>query len=138
MSFIPKKLKFKKEQKGGFFNKIKSNTNFIKLKFGTVGLKVLSFNRVTSKQLVTLRQIIKKIIKKKGKLRINIFSSTPITKKAIGVRMGKGKGSVNQWIFKLQIGCVLCEIATNSVPLAIKALNMAKTRLPVLTKIIFL
>jgi large subunit ribosomal protein L16 len=137
MLFTPKNFKYKKEQKGGSFNKIKSNIEFIKLKFGTIGLKALSCGRVTSKQLVTLRQSIKKILKKKGKLKINIFSATPITKKAIGVRMGKGKGNVDHWVFKLRVGVILCEISTNYIPLAVKALNISKNRLPVLTKTIF-
>ncbi len=137
MLFIPKKSKFKKEQKGIAFNKIKSKIEFMRLKFGNVGLKTLSFSRITSKQLVTIKQSIRKILKKKGKLKINVFSSTPITQKAIGVRMGKGKGNVGSWVFKIKPGYILCEIATNSIPLAIKALTAAKTRLPVFTKLTY-
>lgn len=138
MLYIPKNFKYKKHQKACSFNKIKSNTDFIKLKFGSVGLKSLSTSKLTSKQLVTLKQSIKKIIKKRGKLQINAFSSIPVTKKTIGVRMGKGKGNVDHWVFKLKVGFILCEIATNSLPLAIKALNYSKVRLPISTKIVFL
>lgn len=137
MLFIPKKLKYKKCQKNVAFNKIKSNITFSKLKFGNVGLKALSFGKITSKQLITLRQSIKKIIKKKGKLKINAFSSIPVTKKSTGVRMGKGKGTVEHWIFKIKPGFILCEISTNSIPLAIKAFNTSKIRIPIFTKIIF-
>ena len=138
MLYIPTKFKYKKHQKGRSFNKIQSNVEFIKLKFGTVGLKTLSMARLTSKQLVTLRQSIKKIIKKKGKLKIHVFPSTPITKKTIGIRMGKGKGNVDHWAFKLKVGAILCEIATQHIPLAVKALNVSKSRIPVFTKIIYL
>ena len=138
MLYIPKKFKYKKHQKGFSFNKVKSNIEFVKLKFGTIGLKTLSAARLTSKQLVTLRQSIKKIIKKKGKLKINIFPSTPITKKTIGIRMGKGKGNVDHWAFKLKVGVILCEIATHFIPLAVKALDASKNRIPVFTKIIYL
>lgn len=137
MLFIPKKFKYKKQQKGGPFNRIKGNINFIKLKFGKVGLKAQTFNRITSKQLVTLKQSVKKILKKRGKLKIDIFSFTSITKKAIGVRMGKGKGFVDHWVFKIRPGSLLCEIATNSIPLAVKALNNCRNRLPIFTKIVF-
>lgn len=137
MLFIPKKFKHKKEQKGKAFNKINGINTFSKLKFGNIGLKALSHNKITSKQLVTLKQAIKKIIKKKGKLKINAFSATPITKKATGVRMGKGKGNVDHWVFKIKPGFILCEIATNYIPLAIKAFNISKIRLPIFTKIIF-
>ena len=137
MLFIPKKLKFKKEQKGIAFNKIKSKIEFMRLKFGNIGLKTISSSRITSKQLVTIKQSIRKVLKKKGKLKINVFSSTPITQKAIGVRMGKGKGNVGGWVFKIKPGYILCEIATSSIPLAIKALNAAKIRLPIFTKLTY-
>lgn len=138
MLFIPKNFKYKKQQKGVAFNRVKGNTEFVKLQIGTVGLKSLSSCRITSKQLVTLRQSIKKIIKKKGKLKINAFSSVPITRKTIGIRMGKGKGNVDHIIFKMKAGFVLCEIATNFIPLAIKALNISRKQISNSTKIIFL
>jgi large subunit ribosomal protein L16 len=36
------------------------------------------------------------MIKKKGKLKVNIFPNTQISKKPLEVRMGKGKGAVNR------------------------------------------
>jgi large subunit ribosomal protein L16 len=42
-----------------------------------------------------MRQSIHKIIKKSGKLIVNIFPDTPISKKPVEVRMGKGKGNVS-------------------------------------------
>lgn len=134
--FIPNKFKFKKQHRGTYFNKIKSNINLNQLKFGNIGLKSLSFSRISSKQLLTLRQLIRKILKKKGKLKINAFSSTPVTKKSVGVRMGKGKGNVDHWIFKMKPGFILCEITTKNLPLAIKAFKSVKARLPIFTKII--
>lgn len=136
MLFLPKKYKHKKEHKGKAFNKLHNNVNFFKLKFGNIGLKTISFSRITSKQFVTIRQQIKKVLKKRGKLKINAFSFTPITKKAIGVRMGKGKGNVNHWVFKIKPGFVLCEIATNNISIALKAFNTIRFRIPVFTRII--
>tara|TARA_B100001778_G_C18165322_1_gene440044 strand:- start:284 stop:415 length:132 start_codon:yes stop_codon:yes gene_type:complete len=43
-----------------------------------------------------MRQTINKIIKKKGKLKINIFPHLQVTKKPLEVRMGKGKGNVDR------------------------------------------
>jgi large subunit ribosomal protein L16 len=51
---------------------------------------------MTSKQISALKQTINKIIKKKGKLKINIFPNTQITKKPLEVRMGKGKGNLDR------------------------------------------
>lgn len=137
MLFIPRKYKFKKHQKGRAFNLIKSNLNFVKLKTGNIGLKALSHCRVTSKQILTLKQILKKILKKKGKILLKIFPNTPITQKAIGVRMGKGKGNVSHWVFRLKPGFLICEIATNNIPLALKALKLCRYRTSMFTKSVY-
>ena len=77
-----------------------------------------------------------KIIKKFGQVKINIIADTPITKKPIEIRMGKGKGAVDHWISKITSGCILFEIETNSKILAVKALKAAQLRLPINTKIV--
>jgi large subunit ribosomal protein L16 len=53
------------------------------------------------------------------------------------MRMGKGKGAVDHWIFKIQPGFVICEVETTTLDLGIKALNLAQLRLPFKTKLIF-
>ena len=78
-----------------------------------------------------------KQIKKLGRLKVNIFPHTPISKKPIEVRMGKGKGNVDHWIFKVKPGFILYEIETIFIPIAIKALQRGQVRLPIKTKIIF-
>jgi large subunit ribosomal protein L16 len=107
------------------------------LNFGSIGLKALAPGRLTSKQIEAVRQSINKVIKKQGRLKINIFPDTPISKKPIEVRMGKGKGSVDHWVFKVKPGFVLYEIETAFLSLAIKALEAGQIRLPIKTRIIF-
>ena len=136
-TFIPKKTKFKKQQKGKKFNII-SGINYLQdLKFGAVGLKSISSGRLTSKQIVTLKQSINKIIKKNGQVRINVFADVPISKKPLEIRMGKGKGAVDHWIAKIRVGTILCEIETSKIVVAVKALNSVKFKLPILTQIIY-
>lgn len=135
--FIPKKSKFKKQQKGKLYNSINGSTNSLdQLHFGSVGLKALSYCNLTSKQIETLRQSINKLVKKTGQIIIKPFPSTPISKKPIEVRMGKGKGAVDHWIFKVKPGYVLCEIVTDKIEIAVKAFVMIKKKLPLKTKII--
>jgi large subunit ribosomal protein L16 len=135
--FIPKKSKFKKQQKGKLYNRINGSTiSLNQLHFGSVGLKALSHNNLTSKQIETLRQSINKVVKKSGKIIINPFPNVPVSKKPIEVRMGKGKGAVDHWIFKVKPGYVLCEIITDQVEIAVKALTMVKKKLSIKTKII--
>ena len=137
MQYTPKKTKFKKQQKGKAFNRVYKNINSNQLFQGSIGLKSLDFGRITSKQLETIRQSINKVIKKSGTVFLNIFPNTPISKKPVEIRMGKGKGAVDHWIFKIKPGYVICEIATQNIPLALKAFRTAQFRFPLKTKIIY-
>ena len=136
--YFPRQQKFKKQQKGKSFNRINGTIlGLNNLKFGTLGLKVIEPIRLNSKQLETIYQSINKIIKKNGRVIIKYFPQTPITKKPIEVRMGKGKGNVDFWVAKIKSGSILCEIETSFKTLALKALTQAKIKLPVKTKICF-
>jgi large subunit ribosomal protein L16 len=138
MQFTPRKTKFRKQQKGKNFNKVtKLIGSITKVTFGSLGLKTLYFGRVTSKQIETLRQTLNKILKKQGKIKINLFAHTPITKKPIEIRMGKGKGNVDHWVSKTKVGDNICEIETTNRVLAIKALKIAQYKFPIKTKIFF-
>ena len=52
MNFIPKKQKFKKQQKGKHFNRVIGINLLNNLHFGSIGLQALESSRLTSKQLV--------------------------------------------------------------------------------------
>lgn len=136
MLFIPKKTKFKKKQKGKKLNTITKVQSIYGLHFGKLGLKSKEFGHLTSKQIVSIRQTINKKIKKKGKLKMNIFPNTQISKKPLEVRMGKGKGNVNRWVFKVKTGVVLCEIETFALDIGINALKLAQYKIPIKTKIV--
>jgi large subunit ribosomal protein L16 len=96
MLFIPKKTKFKKRQKGKKLNTICGVYSLKKLNFGRLALKAIDTGHLNSKQINAFRQTVNKIIKKKGKLKINIFPNTPMSKKPLEVRMGKGKGNIDR------------------------------------------
>jgi large subunit ribosomal protein L16 len=134
--FIPKKFKFRKQQKGKLSNHINSVILPNKLCFGSLGLKAMSFDRITSKQVETLRQSLNKSIRKTGRLIINFFPNQPISQKPLEVRMGKGKGNVSHWVFKIKPGFVLCEIITDQLKVAKKALITLKKKLSIKTKIV--
>jgi large subunit ribosomal protein L16 len=137
--FIPKKTKFKKQQKGRSFKKISINKtcaiNILK-KSNKITLLALSAGRISSKHLVTCKQTINKVIKKYGTLFIPTFAHTPISKKPAEIRMGKGKGAVNEWVAKIKPGKILFEILVTQKPLGIKALKSVQNKLPINTKII--
>lgn len=137
MKFIPKKQKFKKQQKGKNLNKIGPLFLLNNLKFGSIGLKSINSSRLKSHQLESIFRSIKKIIKKTGKITLKVFPQTPITKKPIEVRMGKGKGNVDHWISKINAGTIICEVESKFIIKAKKAISLAQIRLPFKTKIIY-
>jgi len=132
--FIPKKQKYKKQQKGKSFRKIVSTC--YSLNYGQVGLKVIDSARFHSKQIASLYANLKKKMKKKGKVLMTVFPHTPVTKKPVEVRMGKGKGNVAFWVSKVKAGTIICEISTFKIKAAIRALRIIKFKLSVKTKII--
>lgn len=137
--FIPKKTKYKKQQKGRNFRKIsinKNSANNIIKKSNKIILLAVSAGRISSKHLITCRQTINKTIKKYGTLSVLTFANTPISKKPSEIRMGKGKGAVNEWVAKIKPGKILFEILVTQKILGIKALKSVQNKLPISTKII--
>ena len=131
--FTPKNFKFRKQQKGKNFSKIFSS--HLNPQINCIKLKTLGFGRLTSNQLKALKQTINKIIKKRGRVIFKIFPQTPMTKKPTEVRMGKGKGAFSHWIAKVKPGTTICYIESEFLLLTRKALEYAKNRLPIKTKI---
>jgi large subunit ribosomal protein L16 len=133
----PKKSKFKKQQKGRNLNRIKNVFSLNRLNFGSIGLVATTSGRITENQLESIKQNINKTVKKFGFLKINVFPQSPITKKPLEIRMGKGKGSVDHWVVKIPCGTIILEIKTTLVDVGLKALKAAQFRFPIKTKILF-
>lgn len=111
MLLFPDKMKFKKYQKQrGRFKGIDVRYSFPKR--GFYGLKALSSNRLRSNHIESIRRYIQRRIKKKmtEKLQVCIFPDLPVTRKSSGVRMGKGKGSVEYWCTTVFTGRILFEL----------------------------
>lgn len=134
--FIPKKTKYKKQQKGRSFKKIKTNKITPINKTGKIILKAISAGRISSKHLIACKQTINKIIKKYGQLNVIAFADTPISKKPLEIRMGKGKGGVDLWVCRAKPGTILFEINITYKLLGIKAMQLIQKKLPIKTKII--
>jgi len=132
----PSKLKFKKFQKSSTFN-----DNFL-LNFvtsssvnGTVFLKAISSGRLSLKHLEAARKVIRRKMKKQGFLRAYAYPYVSITKKPLAVRMGKGKGAIDDWVFPIRPGRLVFEISNCSLDLAAEALFMASKKLPLKCKV---
>ena len=134
--FIPKNYKYKKIRKRVRINALNDyRTNTLKLY--KYGLKVMSNGIISSVVLEAARRSITSKLKRTGNLRINGFSSIPITAKSLGVRMGKGVGSISGWVFPVKKGRILFELDGISIDLAKAALKSAANKLPLKTKFVF-
>ncbi len=126
----PKKVLHRKQQRrikrhlGG----VASRMN--KISFGEYGLKALTPNFVTNRQIEAARIAINRRIKRGGKIWIRIFPDVPQTKKPAETRMGKGKGSPEQWVAAVKAGTVMFELAGVNTELAKEAMVRASAKLP--------
>ena len=129
----PKKTKYRKAHKGRIRGKAKGGTT---LNFGSYGLKALTAERVTSRQIEAARRAITRHMKRAGKVWIRIFPDVPVSKKPTEVRMGKGKGTPEYWAARVKPGRVMFEIDGVPSDIAHTALNLGSSKLPLQTKVI--
>ena len=131
----PKKVKFRKQQKGRTKGASYRGCN---LDFGEFGLQAIECGRINSKQIEAARIAMTRHVKRGGKMWIKIFPDKPFTKKPAEVRMGKGKGGVDRWVMNIKPGRIIFEMAGVEETLAREALTLAIHKMPFKCKIITL
>lgn len=104
--------------------------------FGDYGLQALEPSWVTNRQIESCRIAINRTFKREGKIFIRIFPDKPITKRPIGVRMGKGKGNVEGWVAVVKPGRILFEVKGVTEEKALAALRKATMKLPINCKVV--
>lgn len=129
----PKKFKYRKQHKGRIHGTAKGGST---LNFGAYGLKAITPNRITSRQIEAARRAITRHLRRQGKVWIRIFPDVPVTKKPLEVRQGKGKGSVDHYAARVQPGRIMFELDGVPEELAREAFELAKMKLPVKTRFI--
>jgi large subunit ribosomal protein L16 len=130
---MPKRTKYRKQQKGRNRGKAYRGNS---LAFGTYGLKAVELGRINSRQIEAGRVALSRTMKRTGKIWIRVFPDKPLTAKPVGVRMGKGKGSVEEWVMNIKPGRIIFEITGVNNDTAIRALTLAAAKLPFKTKIV--
>lgn len=92
-------------------NKLKNNC----LYHGLWALKAKKHGIITDKQLEATRKNILWSTKKTCKMWIRVKCLTPVTKKSIGTRMGKGVGSISYYICNIKAGTIIIELFFNTL-----------------------
>jgi large subunit ribosomal protein L16 len=130
---MPKKVKFRKQQRGRMTGKAWRGSS---LAFGEFGLKAMRCGWVTNRQIEAARIAMTRFIKRGGKVWIRLFPDKPITKKPPETRMGKGKGAPEAWVAVVRPGKMLFEMEGVSPEVAAEAMRLAAMKLSVPTKFV--
>lgn len=135
MKQYPNNLKFKKYHKINFFYSVSLEKKIFYPVDGEYSLQSLEYGKIKFKQIEACRRTIRRGLNKLGKLWIKLFTNTPVSKKALASRMGKGKGNLSHWIALVKKGQILFEISGISKDKAYFILKKSKSKLPIKTKI---
>jgi large subunit ribosomal protein L16 len=133
MAFTPRKVKFRKAQKGKNRGIAVAGS---RMHFGEYGLKALDNGMVRANHLEACRLVIARKMKGTGKIWFNIFPHKPVTKKPAETRMGKGKGDFDHWVAPVKRGKVLLEMSGVPEDFAKVVLRLVSFKLPLKTKFI--
>lgn len=130
---LPKRAKYRRVQRGRMKGKAsRGNT----VTYGEWGLATLEPTWLTGNQIEAARVAMTRYTKRGGKVWIKVFPDKPVSAKALGTRMGSGKGAPEYWVAVVKPGRVLFEIAGVSEETAREALRLASHKLPVKCKIV--
>ncbi len=132
---LPKRTKYRKPHRISYEGKSKGKN---KLSFGDYGLVAKEGAYITARQIEAARVAMTREMKKskRGKIWINIFPHLARTKKPLEVRMGSGKGNVEEYVAVVKEGKIMFEMADVTEETAREAFRLASHKLPIKTKFI--
>ena len=133
MALIPARVKHRRVHRLSYDGKAKGN---LELHFGEYGLMAKEGAWINANQIEAARVAMTRYMKRGGKVWINIFPHMPRTAKPIGVRQGKGKGDVDEWVAVVKEGKIMFEIAEVDEATAREAFRLASHKLPIKTKFV--
>ena len=129
----PKRAKYRKQQRGKLKGVATAGT---RVSFGEFGLIAEGTAWVSARQIESARRAITHYTQRGGRVWIRIFPDKPITKKPPEVRMGGGKGEVEEFVAPVKRGRMLFEMAGVPREIAYEALRLASHKLGVKTRIV--
>ena len=130
---MPKRTKFRRVQRGRMTGAASRGN---KVAYGEYGIQALEPGWITGNQIEAARVAMTRYTKRGGKVWIKIFPDKPVSKKALGVRMGSGKGAPEYWVAVVKAQKVMFEIGGVTEDVAREALRLAQHKLPIRTKIV--
>ncbi len=130
---MPKRFKYRKQFRGRMRGKAKGGTELLN---GEYGIQALEPGWINSRQIEAIRRAIVRRMRRRGKYWIRIFPDKPVTAKPAETRMGKGKGSVEEYVAVVKPGRIIFEVAGVPEDVAREALRLAGYKLPIRTQVV--
>jgi large subunit ribosomal protein L16 len=135
--FKPIFFKYKKYHNSMIIHKLwKKEFKHFKLFIGIIGLKALKSNIIDGAQIGACIKNIARDCKRKYKVWIYCYPNISLTAKSISVRMGKGIGSIINWIFVIKKNNIFIELIGKYKHVLFKSLRNCKKKISFSTKII--
>jgi len=128
MALMPKRVKFRKTQRGKIHGKA-SRCNTVA--FGEFGLQSLQPGWITNRQIEAGRVAATHFLHREGRVYIRIFPHKSVSGKPLETRMGKGKGEPKDWVAVVKPGTVLFEIGGVDEDTARQAMARVANKMPV-------
>ena len=126
----PKKLKYRKRQKGRRGGMAQRGAT---LAYGDFGLQATGRGWMSARELEAARVALTRHIKRGGRVWIRIFPDKPMSKKPAEVRMGNGKGNPEFYVAEILPGKVLYEMDGVDETIARQAFALGAAKLPIRT-----
>ena len=107
MAMMPKRVKFRKSQRG----KMKGNAtrgNYVS--YGDFGLQALEGGFLSAECIESGRITMTRFVSGEGRYYIRVFPHKSVTSIPAETRMGKGKGEPEYWTAVVKTGTILFEI----------------------------
>jgi len=128
---MPSRTKYRKIFKGRIRGPATSGHT---IAFGQYALQAQGHERVTARQIESARQAMTRYVKRGGKIWIRVFPHISVTRKALGTKMGTGKGNPEFFVAKVRPGTILFEMQGVPEDTAREAMRLASHKLSIKTK----
>jgi large subunit ribosomal protein L16 len=127
MALMPKRVKFRKSQRGRVRGRAsRGNT----VAYGDFGLQVLAGGWVSARQIEAGRVAATHFLHREGRVYVRIFPHKPVSAKPLETRMGKGKGDPEFWVACVRPGMILFEIGGVVEEVARAAFRRVAAKMP--------
>ncbi|OGW78955.1 MAG: 50S ribosomal protein L16 [Omnitrophica bacterium GWA2_52_8] len=133
MSLMPKRVKFRKQQRGWLGGVATRGSD---LSFGDFGLKAIDRGWLTAIQIEAARVALTRHVKRGGKIWLRVFPDKAYSKKPAETRMGKGKGAPEYYVAVIKPGRIIFEMGGIPEATAKAAMRLCAHKIPIRTKFI--